>query len=90
LDTQNLEPPVNLLEDFQAMHQTIVDDQSGDKTRRLVSYFREAEQHATELGLRTQNFEQKQFAGLLNDALAASSRIVLGVWQKAHGAELAV
>lgn len=89
MDTQTLTPPIDLIGDFQSLQMTILEDETGDKTRRMVDYFREAETRSKELQLRTTDFEQKEFARLLNDAFGASSRIVLAAWQKAHGAELA-
>lgn len=88
MDTQSLTPPVNLIQDFQTLQMTIFEDKAGDKTRALVGYFREAEMKSLEMRLKTSDFEQKEFASLLNEAFAASSRIVLSAWQKAHGAEL--
>lgn len=90
MDLQNLVVPPNLLEDFQTLEATIADDRGGDKTRSLVEYFRMAQTKSQEMRLHTQDYEQKEFARLLHEAFAASSRIVLAAWQKAHGAELHV
>jgi hypothetical protein len=89
MDTQTLTPPVNLINDFQSLQMTIFEDQAGDKTRGMVAYFKQAETRSREMELHTQDYEQKQFARMLHEAFAASSRIVLAAWQKAHGAELA-
>jgi len=90
MDLQTLLPPAGLLEDFQALEAAIDDDAAGDQTRALVTYFRQAEVKSQELGLRTQDYEEKQFARLLHEAFAAASRIVLANWADAHGAELTV
>jgi hypothetical protein len=90
MDTQTLAPPANLVEDFHALQMTIFEDKAGDRTRQLVSYFRQAEQKSLEMQLHTPDYEQKQFAKMLSDAFGASSRIVLAAWEKAHGAELMV
>jgi hypothetical protein len=88
MDTQTFAPPVNLVEDFQALQTTIFEDKAGDRTRQLVAYFRQAEQKSLEMHLHTVDYEQKQFAKTLSDAFGASTRIVLAAWEKAHGADL--
>lgn len=89
MDTQALTPPIDLTQDFQALQMTILNDKSGERTRQLVAYFRQAETKSLEMRLHTVDYEQQQFAQMLTDAFGASSRIVLTAWQKAHGAELA-
>jgi len=88
VDTQTLNPPIDLINDFQALQVTIFEDEAGEKTRRMVEYFRQAETRSREMELRTQDFEQKRFARMLHEAFGACSRIVLAAWQKAHGMEL--
>ena len=49
----------------------------------------QAETLSQQMQLRATDFEEKNFAGLVSDAFAASRRIVLLAWQKTHGRELA-
>ncbi|AEG94095.1 hypothetical protein [Ramlibacter tataouinensis] len=88
IDTLN--PPSSLLDDFKDLQMTILDDKDGEKTRKLVDYFRQAEIKSREMQLRTLDYERKQFAQMLSDAFASSSRILMKAWQKAHGSELHV
>lgn len=89
MDTQTLNPPIDLINDFQALQVTIFEDQTGEKTRSMVEYFKQAETSSRQMELRTQDYEQKRFAKMLHEAFGACSRIVVAAWQKAHGAELA-
>jgi hypothetical protein len=88
--TDALNPPASLIDDFKSLQMTIFEDLSGDKTRQLVDYFRQVEIKSREMQVRTADYEQKQFAQILSDAFAASSRILLSAWQKTHGSELHV
>jgi hypothetical protein len=88
VDTQTLNPSIDLINDFQALQVTIFEDEAGEKTRRMVEYFKQAETSSRGMELRTQDFEQKRFAKMLHEAFGACSRIVLAAWQKAHGTEL--
>jgi hypothetical protein len=90
MNTEALNPPVSLIDDFKDLQTTIFEDREGDRTRKLVDYFRQAEIKSRELQIRTVDYEQKQFAQMLGDAFAASSRILLAAWQKAHSVELRV
>jgi hypothetical protein len=90
MDPQNLAPPINFVGDFQSLHVSIVEDKAGDKTRSMLEYLKQAELRTREMELRTQDYEQKQFARLLHEAFGASTRIVSAAWQKAHGADLVV
>ncbi|AKJ27833.1 hypothetical protein [Caldimonas brevitalea] len=90
MDTDSLNPPVNLVSDFQALQMTIFEDPSGEKTRSLAEYFRQAETKSLEMQLHSSDFEEKEFARLVSDAFGASRRIVLAAWAKAHGSELTV
>jgi hypothetical protein len=88
VDTQTLSPSIDLIKDFQALQVTIFEDQTGEKTRNMVEYFKQAETSSRAMELRTQDFEQKRFAKMLNEAFGACSRIAQAAWQKAHGREL--
>lgn len=88
--TDALNPPASLIDDFKDLQTTILQDIEGNKTRELVEYFGQAELKSREMQLRTVDYGQKQHAQLLCDAFAASSRILLMAWHKAHGAELHV
>jgi hypothetical protein len=90
MSTEALNPPSSLIDDFKDLQLTIFQDQEGEKTRKLVDYFRQAEIKSREMQIRTVDYEQKQFAQMLSDAFAASSRILLAAWQKAHGSDLHV
>ncbi|ARN20771.1 hypothetical protein [Piscinibacter gummiphilus] len=90
MSTEALNPPVSLVDDFKDLQMTIFQDRDGDKTRQLVAYFRQAEIKSREMQLRTTEYEQKQYAQMLADAFAASTRILLAAWQKAHGSDLHV
>jgi hypothetical protein len=90
MSIEALNPPSSLIDDFKDLQLTIFQDQEGEKTRAMVDYFREAEIKSREMQLRTVDYEQKQFAQMLSDAFAASSRILLTAWQKAHGSDLHV
>jgi hypothetical protein len=89
VDTQTLNPPIDLINDFQALQVTIFQDETGEKTRRMVEYFKQAETSSRQMELRTQDYEQKRFAKMLHEAFGACSRIAQAAWQKAHGTELA-
>jgi hypothetical protein len=84
------DPPVDILNDFQTMNLAILDDRSGDKTRRLFEYLNDAEQRCLEMRFRTTDYEEQRFAGMLSDAFSASGRIVVAAWEKAHDRELAI
>jgi hypothetical protein len=88
LDT--MQPPVNLIADFQDLQLAISNDRSGDKTRQMLDYLKESEQKCLEIHLRSAEFEEKQFAKMLQEAFAAATEITRTGWQKAHDAELAV
>jgi ribosomal protein S4 len=88
MQTEAFAPPINIVEQFHSLHDAIASDQHGDHTRELIAYFRESERKAQELQLRTGDYEEKQFAGQLQDAYAASIRIVMAAWEKSHGVEL--
>jgi hypothetical protein len=88
MSTDILTPPVDLMGDFETLHDTIVGDASGEKTRRFVEYFERAEMLTLEMKLRTADPEQKSFAGMVAEAFAASHRIVVAAWQLEHGREL--
>lgn len=90
MDPQSLTPPINFVSDFQSLHVSISEDKSGEKTRGMLEYLKQAELRSREMELRTQDYEQKKFARLLHEAFGASSRIVSTAWQKAHGADLVV
>ncbi len=90
MDTSNLMPPINLVEDFQSLQLVIFDDKFGEKTRSLVQYFEEAASKSASLRMQTMDYEAKQYAQMLEDAFEASKRIVMHAWQKAHGAPLHV
>ena len=89
MSTDILTPPADLMGDFETLYSTLVGDTSGDKTRRFVDYFERAEMLSLEMKLRTPNHEEKEFAGMVGEAFAASRRIVLAAWQSAHGRGLA-
>jgi len=90
MDIQSLNPPIDLITNFQSLQTDVQEDTSGEKTRRLVTYLKEAETKSIAMKLHTLDYEEKEFARLLHEAFGASSRIVLAAWQKAHGAELDV
>jgi hypothetical protein len=83
-----LVPSSDLTGDLQSLQETVSDDVSGDKTRRLLAYFRNAETTSREMQLHSSDFEEKHFAGMVSDAFGASSRILAASWRKAHGREL--
>lgn len=86
-----IEPPTNLIADFQSLQLTIADDHTGDRTRQLHSYLLAAQDKCHEMLVRTPatDFEQRTFTQMLMDAFGASRAIVLAAWKKAHGADLA-
>jgi hypothetical protein len=89
MNLDQLNPPVDLLADFDSMQTAITGDKTGEKTRRLATYFKQAQALSAETQLRTTDFEERHFAGLIGEAFGASRRIVLAAWQKEHGHELA-
>ena len=90
MNLESVQPPINLIADLQALQLSIANDRGGDKTRQLFDFLKQSEEKCEEIRVRSTNFEEKAFAKMLNEAFAASSRIVLAAWHKAHDAELAV
>lgn len=86
----SLIPPASFSDDYKlhTLQAMIKNDQSGDKTRELVRYFRQSDLEATKLKVQTSDFEEKQFADLVSNALAASEDIVTTVWKETHDREL--
>jgi hypothetical protein len=89
MNTDILTPPVDLMGDFETLHDTVVADGTGEKTLRFVEYFERAEMMTREMKLRTPDPEQRAFADMVGEAFAASRRIVLAAWHRVHGRELA-
>ena len=89
MNLEHLNPPADLLAEFDDMPSTIASDATGARTRRLVAYFKQAQALGAQAQLRTTEFEERRFAGLVSDAFGAAHRIVLAAWQSAHGQELA-
>lgn len=85
-----INPPSDLLPDIESLAATVEQDTSGERIKRLVAYFAQAENHCKEAQLRATDFQEKSFAGQVGEAYAASSRIVVSAWQKKHGSELSV
>lgn len=88
-----LNPPADLADVFASgddLEKRIADDRGGDLVRQLYAYFKHAEQQCLELKLRTTEYEQRHFAELLHEAFAASSRMVLGAWEKKHERQFAL
>ena len=88
MNLQDLNAPPNLLEHFRSVGDAIKEDGDGSRTLELVRHFRAAEIKSQELRLRTDDYAQKETAGLLQEAFAAASRIALAAWKKEHGSEL--
>lgn len=82
-------PPPDLLADFDAIEEALLVDMSGAKAGRLGEYFRAAEVEMREKQLRSTDFDEKNLAGIVADALGASARVVAAAWNKLHGRELA-
>lgn len=89
MTSDDFTPPLNVIANMEALQEAIANDPSGDETRKLVAYFHDASLKSTEMKLHTQDFQQKEFARALDEAFAASARIISAAWQKAHGRELA-
>jgi hypothetical protein len=81
-------PPADLLADFDAIEEALLADKSGAKARRLVAYFKAAEVEMREKQLRSTDFDEKNLAVVVADALGAASRVVVAAWNKLHGREL--
>lgn len=82
-------PPPDLLADFDAIEEALLADMSGAKAGRMGEYFRAAEVEMREKQLRSTDFDEKNLAGIVADALGASARVVAAAWNKLHGRELA-
>jgi hypothetical protein len=82
-------PPPDLLADFDAIEEALLADTSGAKARCLREYFKAAEVEMRETQLRSTDFDDKNLAGIVADALGASARVVAAAWNKLHGRELA-
>ena len=78
-------PPPDLMSDFDAMEETLHADKSGEKARRLGEYFKSAEIEMRQKQLRSTDFDEKELAGVVADALGASARVVAAAWNKLHG-----
>jgi hypothetical protein len=82
-------PPPDLLTDFDAIEEALLADASGAKARRLGEYFKAAEVEVREKQLRSTDFDEKNLAGIMADALGASARVVAAAWNKLHGRDIA-
>ena len=82
-------PPADLLADFDGIEDALLSDTSGAKARRLCEYFKAAEVEMRRKQLHSMDFDEKNLADLLADALGASARVVAAAWNKLHGRELA-
>jgi hypothetical protein len=82
-------PPADLLADFDAIEEALLADTSGAKARRLGEYFKSVEVEMRETQLRSTDFDDKNLAGIVADALGASARVVAAAWSKLHRRELA-
>jgi hypothetical protein len=87
-DTSNADS-IDLVQDFKNLHATIVDDIGGDKVRELIKYFDESVARSQQVVQTTKIDLEREFATLLQEAFAASKRIVTGTWELVHGASLA-
>ncbi len=82
-------PPPDLVGEFESLEAALKGDASGDKARRLSAYFAAVETEARATQLRSTDFEEKELAGMLAEAFAATGRVVSAAWSKFHGRELA-
>lgn len=89
MDTHAFAPTAEIVEDFKALQSATFDDPCGDRLRRLVGYFEAAEMNAMQMRLQSPDFEQKELAGMLCEAFAATKRIVLAAAEKASQGALA-
>ena len=81
-------PPADVLADFTDLATTLVNDKSGDRTRQLAAYLSHAELLCLEKQLRTTDFEERYFAGMVVDSFSAARRILNSAWENRHGVEL--
>lgn len=88
MDLEALCPPSDLVADLANLSTSVGGDTSGAKTRRLIAYLNEAEVAAQEQGLRSTDFEEKNFAVQLTEAFRASKGMLQSAWQKLHDREL--
>jgi hypothetical protein len=75
---------LDLVHSFSDVHTGIVEDGSGENTRKLVEYFDDCAEKSMEMRLRSSDFAEKELAGMINEAFEASKRIVIAVWEKTH------
>jgi hypothetical protein len=86
MDTHAFAPPADITEDFKALQSAAFDDPGGEKLRRLAGYFEAAEMKGLQMRLQSEDFEDKELAGMLCEAFAAARRIVQLAAEKAsHG-----
>jgi hypothetical protein len=83
-----VQPPENLIADFQALQLSIAEDRDGSRTREIYEYMTSCEEKCLEMEIRSTEYEEKHFARMLAEAFAGSAQIVLLAWKKAHGREL--
>jgi hypothetical protein len=90
MDIQDLMPPAALLQDFESLQLSISEDKSGQKTKGLVTYFKEASSKSATLSRQSTDYETKLHANMLGEALGAAQRILVTAWEEAHGSALNV
>ena len=83
MNTDTLVPPSDVLDDIKTLKTAGPGTAQEGRMHRLVGYFDDAEMKSQQLRLQSDDYEQKQFAGQLADALAAARRIVLVAAEKA-------
>ena len=77
MNTDTLVPPSDVLDDIKTLIAAAPGPAPDAQLQRLVGYFDDAELKSQQLRLQSDDYEQKQLAGLLAEALAAARRIVL-------------
>lgn len=89
--TIEIDPPsADLLAEFQELDATLSNDASGERTRHLINYLEEAKLRSRESQLRSTDFSERGFAGMVSDAFDACSRILAAAWRKHHGKDLPI
>lgn len=88
MDTQQLLPPIDVLEDFRTLQTTLHDDESGQQTRAMVRYLEDAATRSLQMKLQAAGSEEREFAALLHEAFQAAQRITLAAWERSHNTPL--